>query len=291
MTVLGLGPMGRALAGAFLTNGHRTTVWNRTASKADALVAKSAIRAATAAEAVAASDLVIVCVLDQDAVRTIVEQAAESLKGRTLVNLTTGTPEQARAMATWAAERGVDYLDGAIVTPAIGTPAARLFYSGPEDLYEAHRSTLASLGGTHTHLGTDAARAAAYDVSLLDLFWTAATGYLHALALADAQGIAAKDLTVDAQGIVGLVRDLIPVLADQVESRRYPGDGSNLVSAAAGIDHIIDATKASGLDAGVLSAARVAVLRAIEAGHGDDSFARVVEMFGSAQETVSMPSS
>lgn len=30
VTVLGLGPMGRALAGAFLDAGLRTTVWNRT---------------------------------------------------------------------------------------------------------------------------------------------------------------------------------------------------------------------------------------------------------------------
>ena len=39
VTVLGLGPMGRALAGAFLAAGVPTTVWNRTASRAGALAA------------------------------------------------------------------------------------------------------------------------------------------------------------------------------------------------------------------------------------------------------------
>ncbi|WP_440081483.1 NAD(P)-binding domain-containing protein [Streptosporangium sp. LJ11] len=99
VTVLGLGPMGRALAGAFLANGHPTTVWNRTAARAEDLVARGAIRADTVADA---------------------------LKGRTLVNLTADTPERARLMAAWAAELGVDYLDGAIMTPTptIGGPAA-----------------------------------------------------------------------------------------------------------------------------------------------------------------------
>ncbi|MER6901101.1 NAD(P)-binding domain-containing protein, partial [Amycolatopsis sp. NPDC000740] len=39
VTVVGLGSMGRALAGAFLAAGHPTTVWNRTPDKAAPLVA------------------------------------------------------------------------------------------------------------------------------------------------------------------------------------------------------------------------------------------------------------
>ncbi|MER5356332.1 NAD(P)-binding domain-containing protein [Kitasatospora sp. NPDC002551] len=42
MAVLGLGLMGRALAGAFLHAGHPTTVWNRTPGKAAELAEESA---------------------------------------------------------------------------------------------------------------------------------------------------------------------------------------------------------------------------------------------------------
>jgi 3-hydroxyisobutyrate dehydrogenase-like beta-hydroxyacid dehydrogenase len=48
VTVLGLGEMGSALAGAFLGGGLPTTVWNRSPGKADALVAKGAVGAASA---------------------------------------------------------------------------------------------------------------------------------------------------------------------------------------------------------------------------------------------------
>lgn len=55
VTVIGLGLMGSALAGAFLANGNPTTVWNRSAEKADSLAAQGARRAATVADAVMAS--------------------------------------------------------------------------------------------------------------------------------------------------------------------------------------------------------------------------------------------
>lgn len=125
MTVLGLGPMGQALAAAFLAHGHPTTVWNRTPEKADALVAAGATRAATVADAVAAADLVIVCVIDYPAVHAIVDEAAETLRGRTLVNLTADSPDSARELAARAAGHGIDYLDGSIMSPTvtIDTPA------------------------------------------------------------------------------------------------------------------------------------------------------------------------
>jgi 3-hydroxyisobutyrate dehydrogenase-like beta-hydroxyacid dehydrogenase len=44
--MIGLGPMGQAMVRRFLATGHRVTVWNRTASRADELVAEGAVRAA-----------------------------------------------------------------------------------------------------------------------------------------------------------------------------------------------------------------------------------------------------
>jgi 3-hydroxyisobutyrate dehydrogenase-like beta-hydroxyacid dehydrogenase len=103
VTVIGLGNLGQVLAGTFLEQGYRTTVWNRSPGKADGLVARGAVRAATAAEAIAASDLVIVCVLEYETVRDLLTPTADVLAGRVLVNLTSGTPQPARELAAWAA--------------------------------------------------------------------------------------------------------------------------------------------------------------------------------------------
>ncbi|MEU4407462.1 NAD(P)-binding domain-containing protein [Streptosporangium sp. NPDC023963] len=282
VTVLGLGPMGRALAGAFLANGHPTTVWNRTAARAEDLVARGAIRADTAADAVAASPLTIACVIDYDAAQAIVGPAAGALKGRTLVNLTADTPERARLMAAWAAERDIDYLDGAIMTPTptIGGPAAVVLYSGPEEVHRTHRRALASLGGTSAYLGADPGRAAAHDVALLDLFWTSMSGLVHAFALAAAENIAARELAPLAKGIGALLPEIIDEFAENLDGGDHPGDESTILSAAAGMEHIIHAAQARGIDTGVLSAARAVALRAVDAGQGGDGFSRLAEVLG-----------
>ncbi|RWO29366.1 MAG: hypothetical protein EOS11_21565 [Mesorhizobium sp.] len=67
ITLIGLGPMGSALGSALLSQGHALTVWNRTASKADAPVEAGALRAETLASAVGASPRILVCVSGYEA--------------------------------------------------------------------------------------------------------------------------------------------------------------------------------------------------------------------------------
>ncbi|MBX5440243.1 MAG: NAD(P)-dependent oxidoreductase [Solirubrobacteraceae bacterium] len=274
VTVLGLGPMGAALARAFLAAGHPTTVWNRTASKAAPLVARGARAAATPAEAAAAGPLTVVCVIDDAAARSVLEPAAGALAGRTVVNLTADTPQRARATAAWAAERGIAYLGGALMTPVetIGGPDAAILYSGPREAFAEHAPTLAALGGTADHVGADPGRAAAFEVALLDLFWTSMSGLVHAFALADAEGVAARDLAPCAQGVAALLGPIADEFAGHLEAGRHDGDTSTLASALAGIEHVAEASAARGLDTGVIDAARRMARRGVDAGAGRESF-------------------
>jgi 3-hydroxyisobutyrate dehydrogenase-like beta-hydroxyacid dehydrogenase len=70
VAVLGMGRMGRALAGRLLDTGHAVTVWNRTAAHATPLLHRGASLAPTPADAAAAADAaVLVSLADDDAVR------------------------------------------------------------------------------------------------------------------------------------------------------------------------------------------------------------------------------
>ncbi|GHC27003.1 MULTISPECIES: NAD(P)-dependent oxidoreductase [Streptomyces albogriseolus group] len=284
VTVLGLGPMGRALAGAFLEAGLRTTVWNRTPGRDRDLLARGASGARSAEEAVAASPLTVVCVVNYDAADAVLRRdaVAGALKGRTVVNLSADTPERARDLADWAAGHGVRYLDGAIMTPTttIGTPAAVFLHAGQEDLYEEHRPVLEALGGTHTHLGEEIGRAAAYDIALLDIFWTAMAGYAHALAVARAEGITARELAPFAQGIGEILPPIFEQSAEEADRGSFPGDGNPLTSAVSSMAHIVHTSEAHGIDAGVMRAAEGMARRAIGRGHGADGFLRVAELLG-----------
>lgn len=190
VTVLGLGAMGLALARAFMKVGHPTTVWNRTASRADDVVTEGAVLAPDVAEAVSASHVVVVCVLDATVVRSLLEPVREQLVGHAIVNLTSSTPEVARQTAAWAAEHGLGYLDGAIMvpTPLIGGSDALVLYSGSASVYETHRHTLAAIGGDADFLGDDAGLAALYDLGMLSIFFTAMTSFLRAASLVGADG-------------------------------------------------------------------------------------------------------
>jgi 3-hydroxyisobutyrate dehydrogenase-like beta-hydroxyacid dehydrogenase len=281
VTVLGLGPMGRSLAGAFLDAGVATTVWNRTPGKDRELTGRGAASADSPEAAVAASGLTIVCVVDGNAVDAIVRrpEVTAALKGRALVSLTADTPDRARSNAAWAAEHGIGFIDGAIMTPTttIGTPNGVFLYSGPDELYREHRPVLDALGGAHTHLGEDIGRAAAFDIALLDVFWTAMAGYAHALAVARAEGIGARELAPFAAGIGAILPPLFESMAADVDDGGFSGEGNPITSAASSLAHIIETSEAHGIDARMLRAAEEMARRVIERGHGADGFIRVTE--------------
>ncbi|MDT0270396.1 NAD(P)-binding domain-containing protein [Streptomyces sp. DSM 44915] len=282
VTVLGLGPMGRSLAEAFLAAGHPTTVWNRTAGRDRELLARGAHGAATAAEAVTASELVVICVLDNAAVEAVLAGpgVAEALAGRTVVNLSADTPARARQLAAWAAEHGVDYLDGAIMTPVttIGTPDAVYLHSGPEELYRRHLPTLTALGPGHSYLGAEIGRAAAHDLALLDIFWSAMSGYAHALAVARAEGVTGRELAPFAQGIVAILPPIFEALAGDLDDGTFSGEDNPLTSAASSMAHVIEASESHGIDAGVMRAAEGLARRVIGLGHGEGGFIRTAEL-------------
>jgi 3-hydroxyisobutyrate dehydrogenase-like beta-hydroxyacid dehydrogenase len=180
VTVIGLGLMGQALAKTFLANGFATTVWNRTPGRAENL--NNANEAATASDAVAASDLVVICVLDYEAVGEVLDTI--DVSGRTIVNLTNGTPRQARETAARVTASGGAYVDGGImaVPPMIGQPDATVLYSGDAEAYEKHAKTLEVLASAR-FLGADPGAAALVDIALLSAMYGMFGGAWHAFAL------------------------------------------------------------------------------------------------------------
>ncbi len=279
VTVIGLGAMGQALAGAFLRAGHPTTIWNRTPGKGDDLVAAGATRAGTAAEAARASDLVVVCLYDYEVSRAVLGPVAADLAGRVLVNLTSDTPERSREAAAWAAEHGIAYLDGAILVPVtvIGTADALLFHSGPRAVYERHESTLKVLGGNTVYLGEDHGLAAVYDNALLDFFWTSMYGLVHAFALAGADGVKGAELAPYMSALLSIFPAAVESTAVEVDSGEYPGDQAPLVTEAANVDHVIHASVHRGLDVEALNGIKAVLDRAIARGQGADGWTAIIE--------------
>ncbi|MFI7615614.1 NAD(P)-dependent oxidoreductase [Nonomuraea terrae] len=281
VTVIGLGLMGQALAGAFLRDGRPTTVWNRTAGKGEALVAQGARLAGSVGEAVAAAPLVVVCVSDHDAVHGLLEPLGDVLDGRVLVNLSSGTSQAARETAGQVAKRGGTYLAGAImaVPATIGTADATIVYSGPRAAFDQHEPALRCLAGGTAYLGADHGLAALHEVAVLSLMWNILNGFLHGAALLGAAGVNASAFVPLAKEGVSTVGAWLEGYARQIDEGAYPALDSTIDTHLAAMEHVVAESETLGVDAELPRFVKALAERAVAGGRGGDGYAAMIEWF------------
>jgi 3-hydroxyisobutyrate dehydrogenase-like beta-hydroxyacid dehydrogenase len=178
------------VAQALSTAGHETTVWNRSPAKSEALRGSGTV-AASAASACQASDVILSVLtnyaITDELLRT--PDVADALRGRTLVQMSTGTPEDVRGTASWAAQFGVDYLDAKVIAyqNSIRTEWSTILYSGDPAVFERWRPILAPLAGETEFVGQGMTDAATLDLAWLDFWYGASAAFLHAMALSRAE--------------------------------------------------------------------------------------------------------
>ncbi|GAB7186205.1 NAD(P)-binding domain-containing protein [Kitasatospora sp. Ki12] len=284
VTVIGLGPMGQAMAGAYLDAGYAVTVWNRTPERAAELVARGAQSAPTAEAAVAANELVVLSLTDYDAVFAVLDSLDPAvLKGKTVVNLSSDTPERAREAARRLAGHGAGHLTGGVQVPpsGIGSPESSTFYSGPVDLFQRHRAALDVLTGAD-YRGDDPGLAQLYYQIQMDLFWTSLVGYLHATAIAEANGISAEDFLPYLSSTAASLPGFQAFYAPRIAAGDHRGDVDRLAMGLASIEHVRHTAEASGVDGALPALLAETFRRGVEAGNGAASLTALVAQFRAA---------
>jgi 3-hydroxyisobutyrate dehydrogenase-like beta-hydroxyacid dehydrogenase len=281
-TVIGAGAMGRAIAAALLDAGHPVTVWNRTPGRTGDLAARGAAIAGDPVDAVGASDLVLLCLLDDRSVRDVLEAAGDAIRDRTVVNLVTGTPDEARAVAAWVADHGASYLDGVMmaVPSMIGTPQATILYGGSADAHRRHEAALLAVAGDSPFLGEDVGLPALYDVGLLTLLYATMTGWLQAFAVVGAGGVTATAFLPHARAWFDnvVVADDPAAIAGAIDRRQYPDTvPSSLGLNAAAMRLLTEVHQAVGVDGTIIAAISALAERRVADGHGADGYTSLIE--------------
>ncbi|MFE9845175.1 NAD(P)-dependent oxidoreductase [Streptomyces goshikiensis] len=282
VTVIGLGPMGQAMTRTLLGAGHPVTVWNRTAGRAAGVVADGAALAPTPARAVEASGLVILSLTDYRAMYEVLGGATGSLAGRTLVNLSSDTPDRTREAALWAAGHGAAFLTGGVMVPApmVGTEAAHVYYSGRGEAARSHLATLAPLG-TPRYLGEDPGLAQLMYQAQLVVFLTTLSALMHATAMLGTAGLKAgealPELLAGADAIGAILRAGEEHPGAALDAGEHPGDLSTVTMMGATADHIVETSTSLGLDLALPLAVRAHYRRAIADGHGGDNWTRIID--------------
>jgi 3-hydroxyisobutyrate dehydrogenase-like beta-hydroxyacid dehydrogenase len=297
VTVVGLGLMGSALARAFSNAGQRLTVWNRSAHRAEPFRELGRV-AGTVSEAVAASDTIVVSLIDYQAANTLLrtDEVEAVIAGKSLLQLTTGTPADARDSQAWAHRHGATYLDGAIAgyPRTIGTDANEILYAGDAAVFEAQREVLAALGGKATFCGEAVGAAATLDLAALEFAYARAAGLLHAAALCAAESFPLEVFFATAGAPDGLLEfvtrhdfsdgrvpmDPAVAAAAMTRPRTYPGSVDATLSVhAAAIDQIARASREAGMDSAFPEALHDSYGRAVARGHGNHDLPALYEAF------------
>ncbi|MFD3530186.1 NAD(P)-dependent oxidoreductase [Streptomyces sp. NPDC058664] len=282
VTVIGLGAMGRALAEAFLGAGHPTTVWNRTPEKAAPLVAGGAVLAPSVEAAVTAGPLVVTCLTTFEATRQVLAPATGALSGRTLVTLNSGSPAGARETAAWAAGHGVPFLAGAVknVPSAVGAPDTLLYYSGDRAVFDAYVTTLEVLGGDTVHLGEEPDLAALYEMAVGAMLLPALVGFFQGAAAVRARGLDAGSMVRFAGKWLDMIKSLLPVYAEEIDSGDYSEAASSVNLFLEGAAYDEELGRETGVDTAWLAPLHDLVERAAAAGHGEHSVSALTEVLG-----------
>ncbi len=283
MTVVGAGRMGSALTRALLASGYPVTVWNRTPSRAESLREAGATIALELEDAVAASDVTVMSVANQAVVGELLDaaDAPTTLRGKTLIQLTTGTPADGRRGQAYAVEHGIAYLDGAIMAypRTIGTDAAVILFSGTQDVFSAQEPLLRTLGTPH-YAGADAGLAAVSDAALLSFFFATVAGFLHGANVSKAAGIDVADYLALAEPFFKtFITEAVDETAERIATGHYGDAESSTLTDVAAIDLlIVEASRDLGIDPAPMAAVSDVFGRIVAAGRGDDALAALADL-------------
>lgn len=165
--LIGLGLMGRPMGLNLLKAGHSLTVWNRTASRAESLVAAGAKLAASPRETAAASDILLTIVSDPAALEEVLQGSAGKndgvlaglQRGSLYIDSSTVSPVLARKISAACTQRGVRFLDAPVTGGTWGAEKGELIFMVGGDAATLHDAepVLSAMGKRWFHLGPNGA--------------------------------------------------------------------------------------------------------------------------------------
>ena len=226
--IAGTGRMGTAYARRLMETGHAVTVWNRSRERTAEAEGAGARVAATPAELVEASGVVLTSLTDFAALERVYDGLlAGEAGGKLFVEMSTILPEQQEALAERARAAEASYVEcpvGGTVGPALKGALLGLAGGRPED-YERARPVLEDLCKRVELLGpvgTGAAMKLAVNLPLA-VYWATLGEALKLVSGAGLGGQAIASLLADSSAGPNVLRNRLTVVAETIDGADHPG--------------------------------------------------------------------
>ncbi len=286
VTIIGAGRMGSALATVLFHKGFATTVWNRTGAKMEALSKLGLSVAGSLDESVRDADIVVISLSDYNSTQQLLRQPdiEAALRGKIVVQLSSGTPQDAREMDSWARRCGISYLDGAILgSPAkVGTPGCTIFYSGPAEVFDRAKPVLMVFGDRTVFVGNEIGHASAFDVAVLTFGISAMLGFLQGQVVWDSENLPAGGFLETVKGMMPTMESLFTDMSTRISAKNYSGDQASLEAYSVVTRQLVSWCQDRGSDHTIPDAYVNVMERAIQAGKSQDDFACLYEILSDA---------
>ena len=211
-----------------------------------------------------------------------------ALRGKIVVQLSSGTPKEAREMDSWARRGGIAYLDGAILgSPVwIGTPACTIFYSGPEEIFNRAKPVLMAFGDRTVFVGHEIGHASAFDVAVLTFGVSAMLGFLQGQVVWESENLPAGGFLETIKGMMPTMESIFTDMSRRVSSKNYSGDQASLEAYSVVTKQLVSWCQDRGSDHTIPDAYVNLMERAIQAGKSQADFACLFEILSDATKPI-----
>jgi 3-hydroxyisobutyrate dehydrogenase-like beta-hydroxyacid dehydrogenase len=285
VSIIGLGAMGSSLAAAFVRNDFDVTVWNRDPGKAATLVRQGAKQAMDAGAAIGASDVTIVCVSNYNATNSILQLDPHSLQEKLIVQLSSGTPNDARDLANWTKSHGGKYLDGAILAwpSQIGGVDTTILISGPERLVKQSDPVLRTLAGNLRYMGEEIGSSEALFAAVLSYLAGSWVGFCHGALVSEKEGLRVDEFGVLLQQLSGILGEELKNMGEVIHHKRYANPESTIQTTGADLLSLVRHAEEADISKELPQFAAELFQRAIRSGYGAEEHAAVFKVLQSAR--------
>ncbi|HDR4902995.1 TPA: NAD(P)-dependent oxidoreductase [Bacillus cereus] len=282
VTVIGLGSMGATLARVLLKKGYQVTVWNRSIEKAESLLEDGAILATSVASAISASEVSIICLSDYKASIRILDtkEVKQALSGRVLIELSTGSPQQARDNELWAQENNVEYLDGAIAASPLqmGNSEATIFTSGSLKAFQQSEQILKCLAGNVPYLGEQVSAASSTDLAFLSYLFGSYLGFFHAARILESDGLRIDDFGSMIAHVSQVVGEVIKYESAVIQTETYDNPQSSINMCMTTVELFMEQAQEAKINNEFPMFAQGLFKRALDAGYGNEELAALIKI-------------
>ncbi len=278
--------MGTGMARRILEAGFPLTVYNRNSAKADALVKDGAKAAATPRETAAGADVIISMVADDDASTAAWlgndGAIAGAKKGALLIESSTVSPGQIRAIAAAAASAGCELIDAPVTGSKPNAAAGQLVFlvGGSPSALDTARPVLEKMSRSIVHLGP---LGSGVMVKLINNFvcGVQVASLAEAIAFIERSGLDRdKALAVLTDGAPG--SPMVKIIAGRMTAGEYTPNFM-LKLMAKDLAYAIKEADAVSLPLATADASLAVMRTAITAGHGQQDLSSVIETLRKAK--------